>query len=334
MTALMALFALIQTPPPPPPAPPAPPTIPGVSVTMTLDKTEATIGDVLQAEVHVKNTSDKPVTVPSLTFDERSCFFEMDIDNGANARKVFDWAILGGHPLTAAKIGVPQVTLEAGKEMIGYFQVPTLTAGKMSVTAKYRCGEQVTASEKKDVTVKDKEGKSRLTAVFEITVPDQAQGQVKATMKVRLYPDISPRNVANFVTLARGKFYDGLEFYSIVRSKWAQSGCPFNRGSGNPGYAVRAEKTASTPGAPKHDEGTLAMGGFIDRDEYTSSQFFICFGKIPSFDGKYTIIGKIEGGAGDKSLDTLMKINAGGVDGTTVKPSKPVIVNEVRIEVE
>lgn len=333
MISLLALTLWIQNPPTPtPPAPP--PTIPGVTVTMTLDKAEATLGDVLQAEVHVKNTSDKPVTVPSLTFDERSCFFEVDIDNIGGGRKVFDYAILGGHPLTALRIGVPQVTLEAGKEMVGFFQIPTLTAGKMSVTAKYKCGEQVTASEKAELNVKEKDGKTRLMATFDVTVPDQTQGQVKVTMKVRLYPDISPRNVANFVTLARGKFYDGLQFFSIVRSKWAQSGCPFDRGSGNPGYAVRAEKTPNAPGSPKHDEGTLALGGFVDRDEYTSSQFFFTFGKIPSFDGKYTIIGKIESAPGDKSLDALQKINSAGVDGTTVKPSKPIVITGVTITVE
>ena len=47
---------------------------------------------------------------------------------------------------------------------------------------------------------------------------------------MRLFPDLAPLAVENFVTLARRGYYDGLLFHSVLENFAIQSGCPENTG--------------------------------------------------------------------------------------------------------
>src|SRR5918995_736744 len=52
---------------------------------------------------------------------------------------------------------------------------------------------------------------------------------------------IVPKNVNNFVFLAREGFYDGVTFHRVIRNFMAQGGDPTGTGSGGPGYKFADE---------------------------------------------------------------------------------------------
>src|SRR5260370_13381906 len=64
--------------------------------------------------------------------------------------------------------------------------------------------------------------------------------------KVKLFADLVPKTVENFVTLADGsktgkRFYDGLVFHRAIPNFMIQGGCPEGSGRGGPGYKFAHE---------------------------------------------------------------------------------------------
>ena len=113
----------------------------------------------------------------------------------------------------------------------------------------------------------------------------------------------APRNVANFVGLARGlrpfkdpttsawvkrPAYDGTTFHRIIKGFMIQGGDPIGDGNGDPGYAIADE---IWPGATHDRAGLLCMA---NRGRNTNgAQFFITDGAAPHLDAKgYTIFGE------------------------------------------
>ena len=93
--------------------------------------------------------------------------------------------------------------------------------------------------------------------------------QMEAVMKTTkgditffLYPEAAPKNVANFVFLAKNDFYNGLPFFRVVPNGLIQGGDPVGDGTSGP--------------------------------DTNSSQFFITMEAMKELNGKYTIIGGIK----------------------------------------
>jgi peptidylprolyl isomerase/peptidyl-prolyl cis-trans isomerase B (cyclophilin B) len=112
----------------------------------------------------------------------------------------------------------------------------------------------------------------------------------KGTIEFILYPDTAPNTVANFISLAKKGFYDGLTFHRVVADFMIQGGDPNGDGSGGPGYRIKAEFNGR-----QHLEGTVAMARADDPDS-AGSQFYICLTPQPSLDGKYTVFGQVTNG--------------------------------------
>ena len=108
--------------------------------------------------------------------------------------------------------------------------------------------------------------------------------------KVKLFADLVPKTVENFVTLAKKGFYNGLNFHRVVPDFVVQGGCPKGNGTGGPGYTIKAEFNKQ-----KHLRGTLAMARSQHPDS-AGSQFYICYGNTPHLDGQYTVFGKVVSG--------------------------------------
>ena len=119
---------------------------------------------------------------------------------------------------------------------------------------------------------------------------------------IELYPDSAPNTVANFKALAGKGFYDGLQFHRVIAGFMAQGGDPDGRGTGGPGYKVKAEFNDR-----KHVRGTVAMARSASPDS-AGSQFYICFGPQPHLDGQYTIFGQVIEG-----MDVVDQIKQGDV---------------------
>lgn len=118
-------------------------------------------------------------------------------------------------------------------------------------------------------------------------------------MTVRLEAQAAPNEVANFITLAKGGFYDGLTFYRRVPGLLIETGDPLGTGDGGPGFCLPRNE-----GDLAHDgPGRLAMsrvGAFSH-----GSRFYITLAKVPLFDGDNTVFGTVVEG-----LETLRQLAA------------------------
>lgn len=142
-------------------------------------------------------------------------------------------------------------------------------------------------------------------ASSEIAVIETTQG----TIKMEFLPDVAPKHVENFISLAKDGFYDGTLFHRIVPGFVIQGGDPntINStdrnlwGQGDPGYTIQ-EEFNSTP----HDRGIVSMARAQDPNS-AGSQFFIVLNSNAQseLDGKYTVFGRVIEG-----MDVVDKIAA------------------------
>ena len=170
-----------------------------------------------------------------------------------------------------------------------------LVLGLVSVPAQNQTKETDSKTEKK---ADAKDGKMNAN---EVAVIKTTEGE----MVVEFWPDVAPKTVENFKTLAKKGFYDGTCFHRVIRGFMIQAGDPLTKdaaqearwGTGGPGYQIKAEFNDR-----RHVRGVLSMARSNDPDS-AGSQFFICHATAPHLDGKYTAFGKLI-----KGDDVLEKI--------------------------
>lgn len=110
----------------------------------------------------------------------------------------------------------------------------------------------------------------------------------RGTIKLKLFPDKTPRTVDNFVTLAKKGFYNGLKFHRVIANFMIQTGCPEGTGRGGPGYKFKDEFHPDL----KHDgPGVLSMANAGPNTN--GSQFFITHVACPHLDGKHSVFGRV-----------------------------------------
>lgn len=125
------------------------------------------------------------------------------------------------------------------------------------------------------------------------------------TMTIELYYDKAPKSVANFVELVDTGFYTGQTFHRVVPGYMIQGGCP--RGDGT-GVRPDGKHVPFEPNDLKHEKGTVSMALLGDDPDSASSQFFIAYSRQKSWDGRYTIFGKLVGDESYETLDRLMSV--------------------------
>ncbi|CAN5499585.1 hypothetical protein BH09PLA1_BH09PLA1_35710 [soil metagenome] len=143
----------------------------------------------------------------------------------------------------------------------------------------------------------------------------------KGEATIAFFYDVAPHTVANFISLARGGFYDGLTFHRIVPGFIVQGGDPRGDGTGGPGYSIDAEFSDR-----ELREGCIAMSRQVDpleaqgampRYEFANtagSQFFIClnYERTKQLDRRYTNFARVIDGM-DK-LQSLASVETGEGD--------------------
>jgi peptidyl-prolyl cis-trans isomerase B (cyclophilin B) len=123
---------------------------------------------------------------------------------------------------------------------------------------------------------------------------------------IKLYPDLAPNHVGNFIKLAKSGFYDGTIFHRVIPGFMIQGGDPNTKSSlrkdiygqggpkdekGNP-ILLKAE-FSDTP----HKRGIVSMARANEPDT-AGSQFFIVVEPSPFLDRKYTVFGEVTKGLG------------------------------------
>ena len=149
----------------------------------------------------------------------------------------------------------------------------------------------------------------------------------EGTMVIEFWPDVAPKTVANFETLAKKGFYDGTCFHRVIKGFMIQGGDPLTKdpnqedrwGTGGPGYNLKAEFNDR-----HHDRGVISMARSNDPDS-AGSQFFICHGNPRNLDHLYTAFGKLI--KGDDVLDKIANTPTHSPD----RPDKRVDIESIKI---
>ncbi len=114
---------------------------------------------------------------------------------------------------------------------------------------------------------------------------------------VELYPDKAPNTVNNFISLAKGGFYDGLIFHRVIKGFMIQGGDPAGIGTGGPGYTIKGEFALNgyKQNDIKHERGVISMARAMNPNS-AGSQFFIMHANASYLDGQYAAFGKVTEG--------------------------------------
>jgi len=121
---------------------------------------------------------------------------------------------------------------------------------------------------------------------------------------IKFRPDVAPKHVENFITLAKKGFYNKTIFHRVIPGFMIQGGDPNTKGSntatygqGGPGHTVMAEFSKVS-----HKRGIVSMARSNDPNS-AGSQFFIVVADSTFLDGKYTVFGEVV-----KGMDVADKI--------------------------
>ncbi len=132
----------------------------------------------------------------------------------------------------------------------------------------------------------------------------------------------TPKTSANFVNLAKQKFYDGTIFHRTIPGFMIQGGDPTGTGGGGPGYRFDDE-----PFTGQYTRGTVAMANAGPNTN--GSQFFIMHADYP-LPPNYVIFGHVLSGM--EAVDKIVEAptQPGGEGSRPVQPMKikSVVVEE------
>ncbi len=123
---------------------------------------------------------------------------------------------------------------------------------------------------------------------------------------VRLFEDVAPNTVANFVGLSTGQLpwtdpltglpgdgplYRDIDMHRVVPDSLIQGGDPTGTGHGGPGYRFADECSPEV----RHDRpGLMSMANAGPGTN--GSQFFVTLRPAPHLDGRHTIFGEVVDG--------------------------------------
>ena len=144
-------------------------------------------------------------------------------------------------------------------------------------------------------------------------------------VKIELFPDVAPKHVERFKTLANTNKYNGVVFHRVIDGFMAQTGDVEFGNSTNDKYDLNRAGTGGSDlpdlkaefSNLAHEKGILSMARSSDLNS-ANSQFFICFADAPHLDRNYTAFGKVIEG-----MEFVDKIKRGdGSSGSVSDPDK------------
>lgn len=145
------------------------------------------------------------------------------------------------------------------------------------------------------------------------------------TIKLELDYNNAPNTCANFVSLARDGFYNGLTFHRIIRGFMIQGGDPLGNGTGGPGYSIKGEfSTNGFKNDISHKRGVISMARAMNPNS-AGSQFFIMHKDGEYLDGQYAAFGKVVEGM--EVVDRIANVKTTPSD----RPLEKVIIKSIQV---
>ncbi len=139
-----------------------------------------------------------------------------------------------------------------------------------------------------------------------------------------IYADLNeteaPKTVANFVTLAKKGFYEGIIFHRVIPEFMIQTGDPTGTGRGGPDYQFADE---FSPKLRHNRPGVLSMAN--SGPNTNGSQFFITEVPTPWLDDRHSVFGFVTQG-----MDVVLKIAQAPRDGSD-KPLQKIAMTKVTV---
>jgi len=118
-------------------------------------------------------------------------------------------------------------------------------------------------------------------------------------IEIRFFPDVAPKHVENFISLAKSGFYNGTIFHRVIPGFMIQGGDPNTKDpnktseygmGGPPGAKLKAEFNDKP-----HKRGVVSMARSGHPDS-AGSQFFIVVKDSNFLDRQYTAFGEVTKG--------------------------------------
>lgn len=144
---------------------------------------------------------------------------------------------------------------------------------------------------------------------------------------ITVYPDEAPITCENFDKLVNDGFYNGLQFYRVIRNFIAETGDPNNDGTGGSSGNIKGEFMQNgVNNKLSHTKGTVSMDRKPSDMNSANSRFFVCYDDNCKFmDGQYAAFGKVTSGM-DVIEDFLTIERDYADDGTQSVPVKPITI--------
>jgi peptidyl-prolyl cis-trans isomerase B (cyclophilin B) len=121
----------------------------------------------------------------------------------------------------------------------------------------------------------------------------------KGEIQIRLFRQLAPKTVDNFIDLCGRGFYNGLTFHRVEPGFCIQGGDPNGNGTGvfiDPqAHISRFLPLEVTPKLKHNGPGVVAMARMQSQDS-GSCQFYITLGAQPSLDMQYAVFGGVISG--------------------------------------
>ncbi|ECZ7688253.1 peptidylprolyl isomerase [Listeria monocytogenes] len=172
----------------------------------------------------------------------------------------------------------------------------------------------------------------------------------RGTIRIKLFPEIAPKTVGNFVTHSKNGYYDGLIFHRVIPEFMIQGGDPDGRGTGGESiWGESFEDEFSTEAFNLRGALSMANAG----PNTNGSQFFIVQkpdmpadmlgqmeqagfpvevieaykqGGTPWLDGRHTVFGHVIEGM--DVVDEIANLPTGMQD----KPVNDVVIEKINIK--
>jgi peptidylprolyl isomerase len=147
---------------------------------------------------------------------------------------------------------------------------------------------------------------------------------------IELYPNVAPQMVERFKRLVQERFYDGIAFHRVnPQTGVVQAGDPnskdddpSNDGIGGSDYGDVPAEFSDIP----FDRGVVGAARAQDINS-ANSQFYITLRRVPQWDGKYTVFGRVIEG-----MDNAQTIAGAPTRPGSENPADKIIIKSATLQ--